>query len=91
MSPYHYLRTFTRVVGTTPHRFVLRARLERAARLLRDSTVPVGTVALEAGFADLSTFHASFRRWMGTTPARYRAGRAHGPRRGSATVLPPAP
>jgi AraC-like DNA-binding protein len=91
MSPYHYLRTFTHVVGTTPHRFVLRARLERAARLLRDSAMPVATVALEAGFADLSTFHASFRRWMGTTPAQYRAGRAHGLRRGSATALPPAP
>ncbi|MEI7037645.1 AraC family transcriptional regulator [Fulvimonas yonginensis] len=74
MSPYHYLRTFTRVVGTTPHRFVLRARLERAARLLRKSRASVAEVALEAGFGDLSTFHASFRRWLGTTPAAYRAG-----------------
>jgi AraC-like DNA-binding protein len=78
MSPYHYLRTFNRVVGTTPHRFVLRARLERAARLLRGSAAPVAAIALEAGFADLSTFHASFRRWMGTSPAAYRAGRAPG-------------
>ena len=91
MSPYHYLRTFARVVGTTPHRFVLRARLERAARLLRGSAVPVATVALEAGFADLSTFHASFRRWMGASPAAYRAGRARAVRRASATFLPPAP
>lgn len=85
MSPYHYLRTFARVVGTTPHRFVLRARLERAAQLLRDSPAPVATVALEAGFADLSTFHASFRRWMGTSPAAYRSGGA------SATPVPPVP
>lgn len=73
MSPYHFLRTFTRVVGTTPHRFVLRARLEQAARSLRETDQPVAAVALDAGFGDLSTFHASFRRWLGTTPADYRS------------------
>jgi AraC family transcriptional regulator len=75
MSPYHFLRIFTRVVGTTPHRFVLRARLERAARLLRQTDAPVAAVALEAGFGDLSTFHGSFRRWLGSSPGAYRAGR----------------
>jgi AraC-like DNA-binding protein len=74
MSPYHYLRTFTRVVGTTPHRFVLRARLEQAARALRKTDAPVATVALDAGFGDLSSFHGSFRRWFGASPAAYRAG-----------------
>jgi AraC-like DNA-binding protein len=74
MSPYHFLRSFTRVVGTTPHRYVLRARLERAARLLRQTDAPVAEVALESGFGDLSSFHGSFRRWLGTSPGAYRAG-----------------
>lgn len=75
MSPCHFLRSFTRVVGTTPHRFVLRARLEQAARLLRRTDAPVATVALEAGFGDLSGFHGSFRRWLGVSPGAWRARR----------------
>src|SRR5690606_25732307 len=35
MSPYHFLRVFRRVVGMTPHQFVLRTRLHRAAVRLR--------------------------------------------------------
>lgn len=73
MSPYHFLRTFSRVVGITPHRFVTRARLEQAARQLRQTDAPVATIALDAGFSDLSAFHASFRRWLGASPAAYRA------------------
>jgi AraC-like DNA-binding protein len=75
MSPYHFLRSFTRVVGTTPHRYLLRARLERAARLLRQTAAPVAEVALESGFGDLSSFHGGFRRWFGVSPGAYRAGR----------------
>ena len=75
MSPYHFLRTFTRVVGVTPHRFISRARLQRAARQLSRTDAPVATIALDSGFGDLSTFHASFRRWLGVSPAAYRAGR----------------
>ena len=37
MSPYHFLRTFRAVVGMTPHQFILRTRLHRAAVRLRQS------------------------------------------------------
>ena len=37
MSPYHFLRTFRHVVGMTPHQFMLRTRLHRAAVRLRRS------------------------------------------------------
>jgi AraC family transcriptional regulator len=73
MSPYHFLRTFRRVVGMTPHQFVLRARLHRAAVRLRCSDAPVSTIAFEAGFNDLSTFNRRFRRLMGVSPSAYRA------------------
>lgn len=75
MSPFHFLRTFTRIVGVTPHRFVLRARLQRAAWLLQRTDAPVATVALDAGFNDLSAFHGNFRRWMKSSPAAWRAAR----------------
>jgi AraC-like DNA-binding protein len=72
MSPYHFLRTFRRVVGMTPHQFILRARLHDAAVQLRRSPEPVLDVALDAGFADLSTFNRRFRATMGITPGAYR-------------------
>ena len=72
MSPYHFLRTFRAVVGMTPHQFILRTRLHRAAVRLRQSHDDVSAIALDAGFNDLSTFNRRFRQLMGQSPSLYR-------------------
>lgn len=72
MSPYHFLRVFRQVVGLTPHQYVLRLRLHRAAVRLRRTADPVSAVAYDSGFGDLSTFNRRFRRAMGTSPGLYR-------------------
>ncbi len=72
MSRYHFLRTFRHVVGLTPHQFILRTRLHTAAVELRRSVRPILDIALDAGFADLSTFNRRFRVTMGVTPSVYR-------------------
>ena len=69
------LRTFRRVVGMTPHQFILRTRLQNAAVQLRQSNQPVLNIALAAGFADLATFTRRFRAIIGGTPSAYRRGR----------------
>src|SRR5262249_30967570 len=79
MSPYHFLRTFRAVVGMTPHQYVLRTRLHRAAVHLRRSSDSIAAIAFEAGFNDLSTFNHRFRRLMGATPSAHRAH--NGPRK----------
>ena len=78
-SRFHFLRTFTRVFGLTPHQYLIRRRLGHAAWLLAHETMPVTEVALEAGFGDLSNFVRTFGRAAGMSPLHYR-GRAQGRR-----------
>jgi AraC-like DNA-binding protein len=73
MSAYHFLRVFRQIVGVTPHQYVLRTRLHRAAIRLRRTKEPISSIALEAGFDDLSTFNRRFRRVMGVSPSLWRA------------------
>ena len=72
LSAWHFLRLFARVVGVTPHQYLLRARLRRAAQLLAGDERPVTEVAFEAGFADLSNFVRSFHRAAGLAPRHFR-------------------
>jgi AraC-like DNA-binding protein len=76
LSPYHFLRTFRRVTGITPHQWLLRARLREAAERLATSRDRVTDIALDAGFDDLSNFMRSFRAEFGQSPRRYRLAAA---------------
>jgi len=72
VSAFHFLRLFSRVTGVTPHQYLLRARLRRAARLLAQGTLPVGEIAYEVGFGDLSNFVRTFHRAAGRAPRDFR-------------------
>jgi len=75
MSKYHFLRTFRRIVGVTPHQFLLDLRMRRAAIRLRTSSTPISTIAFDTGFGDLSAFNARFRRVFGMSPGQFRGSR----------------
>jgi AraC-like DNA-binding protein len=72
LSPFHFLRLFSNVLGVTPHQYLIRSRLRRAARLLADDTRPITEVALDVGFADLSNFVRTFRRAAAVSPRSFR-------------------
>lgn len=72
LSPYHFLRTFTRITGVTPHQFAMRARLREAALRLTQNDARIIDVALDCGFGDLSNFNRSFRTEFGVAPRMYR-------------------
>ena len=73
LSADHFTRAFHARVGTTPHRHVVRRRLQRAIGLLNRSGTSVADVADEAGFATPAHFVATFRQIMGVTPGAVRA------------------
>ncbi len=72
ISPFHFLRLFTNVLGVTPHQYLVRSRLRHAARLLADDGLPITDVAYEVGFGDLSNFVRTFPRAAGVSPRRFR-------------------
>lgn len=75
MSPYHFLRVFRAVVGVTPHQYVMRTRLRRAAVALATTDAPITAIAFAHGFGDLSTFVTTFGRVFGRAPGAYRRAR----------------
>jgi AraC-like DNA-binding protein len=72
LSPFHFLRVFANVLGVTPHQYLVRARLRRAARLLADDTRSITDIAFDVGFGDLSNFVRTFHRAAGVSPGRFR-------------------
>jgi AraC-like DNA-binding protein len=72
LSPFHFLRLFSNVLGVSPHQYLVRSRLRHAARLLADDDRAVTDVAYDVGFADLSNFVRTFHRAAGVPPLRFR-------------------
>src|SRR5579859_1975829 len=76
LSPYHFLRTFERLTGLTPHQYVLRARLREAAMQLAAAPEKILDIALDCGFGDVSNFNHSFKREFGVSPRAFRGNHA---------------
>jgi AraC-like DNA-binding protein len=72
VSPFHFLRLFSGVLGVTPHQYLLRSRLRRAARQLADDDKAVTDIAYDVGFNDLSNFVRTFHRAAGVSPLKFR-------------------
>ena len=72
LSPFHFLRLFSNVLGLTPHQYLVRSRLRHAARLLADDDRSITDVAFDVGFGDLSNFVRTFHRAAGVPPRRFR-------------------
>ena len=49
------------------------ASMEKAAKLLRESTDPISKIAMEVGYSNFSYFSKTFRDYVGSTPNEYRA------------------
>lgn len=67
-----FTKLFAEIVGDTWRRHLRRLAIEHAQRRLRGSNVPIGSIAFECGFNDLSTFYRQFRRHSGMSPGKYR-------------------
>jgi AraC family transcriptional regulator len=62
----------SRVLGVTPHQYLLRCRLRHAARLLAGESSSITEIAFRVGFGDPSSFVRTFRRAVSVWPRRFR-------------------
>jgi AraC family transcriptional regulator len=74
-SEAYFSRSFKRTFGEPPHAFVIRRRVELAARYMLQTDAPLSDIALRCGFTDQAHLCKHFRNSMGRTPAAWR--RAH--------------
>jgi AraC family transcriptional regulator len=73
VRPATLARSYRRHFGRTVGERVRELRVEHATRALSETSEPLSAIAIKSGFCDQSHFTNVFRRYVGVTPAAYRA------------------
>lgn len=71
VSKAHLIRSFTKMTGISPGRYITHLRVEYAKLLLRSEDASITYVAEAAGFANSNYFAKVFRRETGMSPSEY--------------------
>ncbi|WP_306323268.1 MULTISPECIES: helix-turn-helix domain-containing protein [unclassified Streptomyces] len=72
VSKFHFLRTFRRVTGVTPGRFLSAVRLQEAKRLLLSTPLNVSNISVQVGYSSTGSFTRRFTESVGCSPTQYR-------------------
>lgn len=75
LSTSRFHAVFRAEVGTSPLRYILDRRMERARALLRDDYLTIAEVGRRCGFSDVNYFVRTFHAKQGSTPGAYRRAR----------------
>jgi AraC family transcriptional regulator len=76
LSRAHFSKAFRESTGCSPHRYLVRRRIETAREKLARGSEPLTDIALACGFANQAHFTATFHREVGRTPLSYRQSHA---------------
>ena len=74
-SEFHFNVAFRNSLGTPPHEFLTRRRIERARQLMLSTDMSLCDIAAECGLADQAHLSRLFRKVVGETPAAWRKSR----------------
>lgn len=72
LSPFYFSHVFKEQVGMTFIEYLTYLRVNEAKRLLRETLLPVGSIAAQVGYSDVNYFSRVFKKEIGSTPSRYR-------------------
>lgn len=71
---YHYLsKLFANLMNMTFTEYLNYYRISQASYLLKNTSMPIGEIAVNCGYQNLRTFHRNFQRINGSTPYQYRS------------------
>jgi AraC-like DNA-binding protein len=74
MSQSRFFAGFAAAFGRSPHGQLADTRLRAAQRLLTDTRLSIGEIAVRTGHADQSALTRAMRSRLGVTPAAWRRG-----------------
>ena len=63
---------FHRAYGVSVHSWLVEQRMKQAHKLICTSKLPIHQIAQAVGYAGISQFNATFKRFYGMTPSRLR-------------------
>lgn len=72
VSRFHFVRLFKERVGVTPHRYLIKIRMDAAASLLTGTNLSILDIALECGYQSQAHFSTAFQRHFSHSPSSYR-------------------
>lgn len=72
ISLCHFSRAFRQSVGESPHRHLVKRRIDTAMAALRDTNQALGEIGANVGFSDQSHFTRVFHAVAGETPYAFR-------------------
>jgi AraC family transcriptional regulator len=76
LSEFHFARMFKQIAGVTPHSYLANLRLEKARKLLLETTLSISEIAANVGYQSQSHFTRVFRSVTGVTPRAFRNARS---------------
>lgn len=69
---FHFIRMFTKVMGLTPYRYIIKRRIERSMALLTETNYSIASITYDLGFQNQSSFATTFKKWVGKSPEVFR-------------------
>ncbi len=72
LSPNYFHKLFTQVTGITPHRYIIKQKINAAKKMLLESDATITDIVINCGFSSQSYFNAIFKREVKITPNDYR-------------------
>ena len=72
LSPSQTLRKIKAVTDKSVSQYIREIRLEKAAKLLEETSQSIAEVSCQVGFSSASYFNKSFRKYYNVTPGEYK-------------------
>jgi AraC family L-rhamnose operon transcriptional activator RhaR/AraC family L-rhamnose operon regulatory protein RhaS len=72
LSTRQFSRVFKSYYSMSPKEYLIKLRLDYACKLMEQSNMNLGTIAMDCGFSDISFFSRQFKAKFGISPKKFR-------------------